>query len=57
MLKVPDTFRASSGEGGLPVRAERSQVAEEHGKLVLWFLEEGIAETRKRSRKYLAVSA
>ena len=46
----------SSGEPGLPVGAERSKVAEEHGKLLLWFLQDGIAETRKRFRKYLAVS-
>jgi hypothetical protein len=47
----------SSGEPGLPVGPERSKVAEEHGELLLWFLQDGITETRKRFRKYLAVSA
>jgi len=48
----------SFGEPGLPVGLERSKVvADEHGELLLWFLQDAITETRKRFRKYLAVSA
>src|SRR5215813_12418064 len=48
----------SFGEPGLPVGLERSKVvADEHGELLLWFLQDAITETRKRFRKYFAVSA
>jgi hypothetical protein len=57
LASLHEKMYPSSGEPGLPVGEERSKVAEEHGKLLLWFLQDGIAETRKRFRKYLAVSA
>lgn len=50
-------YPSTPGAPGLPVGEERSRVAEEHGKLHLWFQQDGITETRKRFRKYLAVSA
>ncbi len=46
----------SSGEPGVPAGPERSKVAEEHSKLLGWFLQDAVAETRKRFRKHLAVS-
>ncbi len=57
LASLQEKMYPSSGEPGLPVGAERSKVAEEHSKLLLWFLQDGIAETRERFRKYLAVSA
>jgi hypothetical protein len=57
LASLQEKMYPSSGGSGLPVGPERSRVAEEHSKLVLWFLQDGIAETRKRFRKYLAVSA
>lgn len=56
LASLQEKMYPSSGGSGLPVGPERSKVAEDHGKLVLWFLEDAIAETRKRFRKYLAVS-
>jgi len=57
LASLHEKMDPSSGEPGLPVGEERSKVAEEHGKLYLWFRQDGITETRKRFRKYLAVSA
>jgi len=56
LASLHEKMYPSSGEPGLPVGSERSKVAEEHSKLLLWFCRDAIAETRKRFRKYLAVS-
>lgn len=55
LASLHEKMYPSSGEPGLPVGEERSKVAEEHGKLLLWFLQDGIAETRKMFRRYLKV--
>lgn len=55
LASLHEKMYPSSGEPGLPVGKERSMVAEEHGKLLLWFLQDGVAETRKKFRKYLRV--
>ncbi len=57
LASLHEKMYPSSGGPGLPVGEERCRVAEEHGKLHLWFQQDGIAETRKRFRKYLAVYA
>lgn len=56
LASLHEKMYPGSGEPGLPVGEERSRVAEEHGKLHLWFQQNGRTETRKRFRKYLAVS-
>lgn len=53
LASLHEKMYPSSGEPGLPVCEERSKVAEEHSKLLGWFLQDGIAETRKRFRKHL----
>jgi hypothetical protein len=57
LASLHEKMYPSTGEPGLPVGEERSRVAEEHRQLHLWFHQDGITETRKRFRKYLAVSA
>src|SRR5438309_4518635 len=53
LASLHEKMYPSSGEPGLPVGPKRSKVAEEHSKLILWFLQDAIAETRKMFRKYL----
>ncbi len=55
LASLHEKMYPSSGEPGLPVGPERSKVAEEHSKLILWFLQDAVAETRKMFRKYLRV--
>lgn len=55
LASLHEKMYPSSGEPGLPVGPERSKVAEEHGELLLWFLQDAVTETRKMFRKYLKV--
>jgi len=55
LASLHEKMYPSSGEAGLPVGPERSQVAEQHGALLLWFLTEAVGDSRKRFRKCLTV--
>lgn len=55
LASLHEKMYPSSGEPGLPVGPDRSKVADEHGELLLWFLQDAVAETRKMFRKYLRV--
>lgn len=57
LASLQEKMYPSSRGPGLPVGPERSKVAEEHSNLLGWFLQDGIAETRKMFRNYLVVSA
>jgi len=55
LASLHEKMYPSSGGPGLPGGSERSKVADEHGKLLLWFLQDAVAETRQMFRKYLRV--